>query len=129
MIILVEDCNHRFHINLQSRNLLRCCRCSSCFRVWNIYIRNYRGSYKYIFVTDSISQYNGEDISCYNGDDGKIFAHVYGGIPPYTFNWSNGITNISNNDIDSLINLSDTIYSVIVSDANGCIASVISDFK
>ena len=69
------------------------------------------------FVTDSISQYNGEDISCYNGDDGKFYAHVYGGIPPYTFNWSNGITNISNNDIDSLINLSDTIYSVTVSDA------------
>ena len=78
------------------------------------------------FVTDSISQYNGEDISCYNGDDGKFYAHVYGGIPPYTFNWSNGITNISNNDIDSLINLSDTIYSVTVSDANGCILPPLS---
>ena len=50
------------------------------------------------------------DVNCYNGSDGKFFAHVYGGTPPYNFTWSNGVTNISNNDNDSMINLSDGNY-------------------
>ena len=78
------------------------------------------------FVADSISNYNGEDISCYNGSDGKFFVHVYGGTPPYNFTWSNGVTNISNNDNDSMINLADGNYSVIVSDVNGCVLPPLS---
>ena len=80
-------------------------------------------------VTDSISDYNGEDISCYGGSDGKIFAHVNGGTPPYTFMWSNGLTNNTLNNNDSIVNLSVSptpTYSVIVSDSKGCLLPPLS---
>ncbi|MBK8847279.1 MAG: SprB repeat-containing protein [Bacteroidetes bacterium] len=43
-------------------------------------------------VTLTPSNYNGNNISCFGAQDGSINVTVSGGIPPYTYNWSNGFT-------------------------------------
>jgi len=55
------------------------------------------------------------DVGCTTGDDGWAEAHVTGGTPPYTYEWTNGeitpkIENITTNN-----------YFVIVTDAKGCV--------
>lgn len=54
------------------------------------------------------------DVSCYGASDGAAVAHVMGGTPPFSFNWSNGATS------DSLFGLSTGPYLLTVTDANGC---------
>lgn len=55
-----------------------------------------------------------------NGEDGNIFLGIAGGTPPYNVSWvgSDGFTS------SELIitNLADGIYTVIVTDTNGCTA-------
>ena len=77
-------------------------------------------------VIDSISNYNGKDISCQGGSDGKFYAHVSGGAFPYTFVWSNGLTHTTNNYNDSITGLLAGNYSVIVTDFNGCVLPSLS---
>ena len=77
-------------------------------------------------VIDSISNYNGQDISCNGGSDGKFYAHVNGGIPPYTFVWSNGLTHTTNNYNDSITGLSAGTYTVTITDSKGCALSPLS---
>ncbi len=55
------------------------------------------------------------DILCYGGSDGQISTVVTGGIPPYSYNWSNG--QISS----GISNLFAGNYTVTVTDSNGCI--------
>lgn len=55
------------------------------------------------------------DATCSN-NDGEIIAFGQGGLPPYTYQWSNGqstqtATNLAGNEV----------YHVVVTDANGCI--------
>jgi hypothetical protein len=57
---------------------------------------------------------NIENITCPGGNDGKINLSVFGGTPVYSYNWSNG------QFLDSLTNLSEGIYTVSVSDVQGC---------
>jgi len=55
------------------------------------------------------------DVLCPNGDNGSILINqLTGGIPPYTYSWSNGGTTTG---IDNLVAGS---YTVTVTDANGC---------
>ena len=49
-----------------------------------------------------------------NGSDGSIILQVSGGVPPYTFNWSNGSSS------QDLVGLAGGVYSVVVVDANDC---------
>jgi hypothetical protein len=57
-------------------------------------------------------------ISCHGDDDGKLNTAVVGGVPAYSYAWSSGsLTN------DYLYNLAANIYSVTVTDANGCTAT------
>jgi len=56
------------------------------------------------------------DATC-NNSDGSATANVSGGTSPYTFNWSNGNSNQTAN------NLAAGNYSVSITDANGCTAS------
>ncbi len=53
-------------------------------------------------------------VSCFGGDDGSIDLSVIGGVPGYSFIWSNGDTL---QDTDTLITGE---YNVLVTDLNGC---------
>lgn len=58
-----------------------------------------------------------QPVSCFGGSDGAVAVTVTGGIGPYSYNWSNGATTPSQN------NLSAAAYTVLVNDANGCTAA------
>lgn len=53
-------------------------------------------------------------VRCFGGTDGSIEALAVGGVPPYSYNWSNGAT------IATASGLSQGSFWVIVTDANGC---------
>ncbi|MBK7094007.1 MAG: hypothetical protein IPH57_02680 [Saprospiraceae bacterium] len=58
------------------------------------------------------------DVSCFGGSDGTATLNVTGGVPPYTFLWSNGeTTNLA-------MNLSSGTNSVVVTDNSGTPANV-----
>ncbi len=59
----------------------------------------------------------GETVACFGGTDGDITLTVAGGSLPYTYLWSNGAT------IPNPTGLSDGTYTVVVTDANGCVAT------
>jgi len=59
-------------------------------------------------------------ISCHNGNDGILEAIPTGGTEPFIYEWSNNVV-ISNDSIAS--SLSQGIYIVTVTDANGCTSS------
>lgn len=61
--------------------------------------------------------YNLSDVSCAGGNDGVIDLSMSGGTPPYSFQWSNLITS------EDLFNLTSALYSVNVTDANGCVTT------
>ncbi|MFN6091282.1 MAG: gliding motility-associated C-terminal domain-containing protein, partial [Bacteroidota bacterium] len=54
-----------------------------------------------------------DNAGCSN-NNGEIMIAVSGGVGPYSYNWSNGLTN------DTIQNLYAGVYSVIVSDGNNC---------
>jgi gliding motility-associated-like protein len=58
-----------------------------------------------------------QDVLCHNGNNGSLDLNVNGGTAPYTFSWSNGSV------AEDLTGLSTGIYTVTVTDANGCITS------
>ncbi len=60
---------------------------------------------------------SGYNISCKGMNDGSIISTTEGGVPPYTFNWSN------NGNTPNLSALYAGVYSVEVIDANNCIAT------
>lgn len=60
----------------------------------------------------SFSNYNGFHVSCPGTRDGWIEVNVNGGVPPYSFNWSNGNTT---NLLDSV---GEGNYSLEIYDAN-----------
>ncbi|MEA3446576.1 MAG: gliding motility-associated C-terminal domain-containing protein, partial [Bacteroidota bacterium] len=61
-----------------------------------------------------LSNYNGFNVSCYGADDGMVNVNVLQGTPPYTYQWSNGASG------QSLDNLFAGVYAVIITDAVGC---------
>ncbi|MFM7016870.1 MAG: gliding motility-associated C-terminal domain-containing protein [Bacteroidota bacterium] len=65
---------------------------------------------------DSISISSVVDNAGCGNNNGEISIAVSGGIVPYSYNWSNGLTN------DTIQNLYAGVYSVIVADFNNCIA-------
>ena len=66
-----------------------------------------------VLVTSSAS------VSCFGSQDGIATATVTGGVPPYTYSWSNGETT------PNYLFIFSGNYSVIVTDANFC--SIISN--
>ncbi len=56
------------------------------------------------------------NISCNGNTDGAIDLTLNNGTPPFTYNWSNGATT------EDINNLPPENYTLIVTDANGCIA-------
>lgn len=61
---------------------------------------------------------NHQNVSCYNLSDGYVHLTVSGGTPSYSFQWNNGSTSQNLNQITS------GIYSVTLTDANGCQKSI-----
>ena len=57
-------------------------------------------------------------MSCKDVCDGKLVAQPLGGVEPYTFLWSNGVT------LDSIEDLCQNNFFVTVTDFNGCQVSV-----
>ena len=53
-------------------------------------------------------------ITCFGGSNGSLDLIVTGGTSPYNYQWENGNTN------QDLINVTANLYSVIVTDNNGC---------
>jgi len=70
-------------------------------------------------ATLTITNVDFQNVSCNDGNDGFIEVTVDGGTTPYSYNWSDGTTNFISSD--SLAdNLPAGLYSVTVTDANGC---------
>ncbi len=55
------------------------------------------------------------DPTCFYRRNGRIEVNASGGLPPYQYEWSNYVSNVSNN-----ATLLPGIYTVTVSDFNGC---------
>ncbi len=60
-------------------------------------------------VLDSIT-----NVSCYGLSDGAIDITIHGGTPPYTYQWSNGITTEDNHNIPA------GVYYLTVTDYHNC---------
>ncbi|AWV97705.1 T9SS type B sorting domain-containing protein [Arcticibacterium luteifluviistationis] len=58
------------------------------------------------------------DVTCYNGVDGTAKVTPFGGTAPYKYKWNTGATS------QEITNLSAGTYSVVVTDAQGCIKEV-----
>jgi outer membrane protein OmpA-like peptidoglycan-associated protein len=61
------------------------------------------------------------NVKCCGDNSGAIFISVEGGVKPYKYEWSNGATT---EDIQNLIL---GVYTVNVTDANGCVVSTPDD--
>ena len=66
-------------------------------------------------IISATTDYNGYNISCYNGDDGGAQVSMSGGVSPYSYNWNNGNTG------DNITNLTAGFYQVQAEDDNGCL--------
>lgn len=53
--------------------------------------------------------------SCAGAENGLLSVMTIGGMTPYTFNWSNGVTSFAN------FNLTEGMYEVTVTDARDCV--------
>lgn len=61
------------------------------------------------------------NVKCCGDASGAIFITVLGGVKPYSYLWSNGVTK------EDLTNLTLGVYTVNVTDANGCVVSTPDD--
>lgn len=62
------------------------------------------------------------DPSCHGSKDGQILLDIIGGQAPYLFDWYNNGDFVSNN---SLQDLGVGVYTIVIRDANGCIANLV----
>ncbi len=58
------------------------------------------------------------NVRCFGDEGGAINIKVEGGVRPYTYNWSNGVTT------QDIAGVTAGNYSVVVADANGCSQSL-----
>ena len=70
-------------------------------------------------AVEVVSDYNGQDISCYDASDGALLADGGGGVPPYSFFWNDGTPGSLNDGLPG------GNYTVTLYDLNGCNISVI----
>ncbi|MBK8424523.1 MAG: SprB repeat-containing protein [Lewinellaceae bacterium] len=62
-------------------------------------------------------------ITCAGALDGEIGLTVSGGVPGYTYDWSNDGPDPMDNDPEDLIGVGANTYTVTVTDASGCSAN------
>ncbi|MBL0051227.1 MAG: hypothetical protein IPP29_06725 [Bacteroidetes bacterium] len=58
------------------------------------------------------------NVNCNGNNNGAININIAGGTTPYTYAWSNGATT------QNITNLAPNTYTVTVTDANGCTATI-----
>lgn len=63
------------------------------------------------------------NITCYGFNDGTINAIVTGGVPPYSYQWSDSNFNLSTVTTATITNLYPSNWNLTVTDSNGCIAT------
>lgn len=59
-------------------------------------------------------------VLCYGESTGSATVTISSGKPPYTYQWSNGFTETTNNTSSTITNLPAGIYTVTITDAFGC---------
>jgi hypothetical protein len=62
--------------------------------------------------------------SCGGTSDGEIDLIVSGGVPGYTYDWSNDGPENPDNDAQDLIGVSTGTYTVTITDATGCTSTI-----
>lgn len=60
------------------------------------------------------SNYNGLNLTCDDSNDGNLLAEVSGGVPQFSYNWSNGMSD------DFINSLGPGLYELTVTDMVGC---------
>ncbi len=63
------------------------------------------------------------NVNCFGGSDGEINITVSGGSPAYSYSWTDDGGNVISTSQD-LVNVPAGIYSVVVTDVNGCTKSI-----
>jgi hypothetical protein len=66
-----------------------------------------------IFPPALVATCSATDATKYEGSDGSIVATIEGGVPPYSYSWSNGVAD------KDLINIMKGEYSLTVTDSRG----------
>ena len=56
----------------------------------------------------------GSNVDCFGESSGTINLTVWGGTPPYSFNWNSGAST------EDLVNISSGNYNVVISDSKNC---------
>jgi gliding motility-associated-like protein len=69
----------------------------------------------------SVSEFNGFEISCFNATDGFIHASVTGGVAPFIYQWTSGVS-----ASPELNNIPVGNYGLTVLDNNGCVSDAVS---
>jgi gliding motility-associated-like protein len=72
-----------------------------------------------IGVADVTSNYNGEDVSCYDFTDGSLTVATTGGTAGYSYQWTNSSGNALGSGVNQT-NVGAGIYQVQITDVNGC---------
>ncbi len=68
-------------------------------------------------TASATTNFNGYNISCYQGSNGAATVAISGGTSPYSVSWSNGSTSTS------ISGLTAATYTVTVTDSKGCTAT------
>ena len=79
----------------------------------------------YLYEPNELLVYWGQvsNVDCHNGSNGILSVYATQGISPYSFDWSNGISEI-NTSTSTISGLSAGTYAITVTDQNGCFGSL-----
>ncbi len=69
--------------------------------------------------TTILTNYFGQAVSCEGATDGSVQADPAGGTPGYTYSWNT----VPAQNTNPAVNMGTGTYTVVVTDANGCVAS------
>ncbi|MEM6964218.1 MAG: gliding motility-associated C-terminal domain-containing protein [Bacteroidota bacterium] len=68
-------------------------------------------------LAQAVTDFNGFNVSCFDGNDGIAVAGTTSGITPFDYQWSNGdVTPV-------IIDLAAGTYTVTITDSTGCVAT------